>query len=351
VRYIPGPLPIDATAWIVRELQTISQASDAPSPFVPLQELHKEPIRPRDGMIAVADGTDWDPNSGAGLYFFQAGAWHMLSGGGGGSGTVTSVAQTVPAFLSVAGSPVVNAGTLAITLSGTALPVTSGGTSLTTLTANNVILGNGTSAPQFVAPSTSGYVLTSNGTTWQSSALPAATPTSVGRHAIWIVAGSMSPSAAGGCAALATIASGANLPDIQSLDFDATTEEYAQFRIRMPKSWDEGTVTFVPVWSHAATATNFGVVWSLQAVAVSNDDTIAVAFGTAQTSTDTGGTTDDLYAGPESSAITVAGTPAAEDVVCFRVFRTPGNGSDTMAIDARLIGVTVYITTDAGTDA
>lgn len=50
------------------------------------------------------------------------------------------------------------------------LTVTSGGTGLATLTANNVILGNGTSNPTFVAPSTSGNVLTSNGTTWQSTA-------------------------------------------------------------------------------------------------------------------------------------------------------------------------------------
>jgi len=54
------------------------------------------------------------------------------------------------------------------------LPVANGGTGAATLTANNVILGNGTSAPLFVAPSTSGNVLTSNGTTWQSSAAPAA---------------------------------------------------------------------------------------------------------------------------------------------------------------------------------
>ena len=47
--------------------------------------------------------------------------------------------------------------------------VTSGGTGLGTLTANNVILGAGTSTPTFVAPSTSGNLLTSNGTTWTSS--------------------------------------------------------------------------------------------------------------------------------------------------------------------------------------
>jgi hypothetical protein len=50
------------------------------------------------------------------------------------------------------------------------LAVGSGGTGATSLTANNVILGNGTSAVQVVAPSTAGNVLTSDGTTWQSTA-------------------------------------------------------------------------------------------------------------------------------------------------------------------------------------
>lgn len=171
-----------------------------------------------------------------------------------------------------------------------------------------------------------------------------------GRHAVYITAGSMSPSVSGGCAALATTASAANQPDIQSLDFDTTTQEYCQFGMKMPESWDEGTITFRPVWSHAATTTNFGVVWALQAVAVSDDDPIAVAFGTEQTSTDTGGTTNDVYIGPESSAITVAGSPAAGDMVFFRASRVTGNGSDTMAIDARLHGIVVYLNTNARTD-
>jgi hypothetical protein len=64
------------------------------------------------------------------------------------------------------------ASTVITNLTGT-LPVANGGTGATTLTANNVILGNGTSAIQFVAPGTSGNVLTSNGTTWTSAVLPA----------------------------------------------------------------------------------------------------------------------------------------------------------------------------------
>jgi len=181
--------------------------------------------------------------------------------------------------------------------------------------------------------------------------LPAVSGGTAGRHAVNVSASAMLPSATGGCAALVQIATTANQPDIVSLDFDASTQEYAQFSIPMPKSWDEGTVTFVPVWSHAATATNFGVVWDLQAVAISDDDPISAAYGTAQTSTDTGGTTDDLYKGPESSAITVAGTPAAEDVVFFRLSRVATDGSDTMTIDARLHGIVLFITTDAENDA
>lgn len=186
-----------------------------------------------------------------------------------------------------------------------------------------------------------------SGSVWNSAA-GATSP--VGRHMVPIMAGTIQPSATGGCSALTTIASAANQPDIVSNDFDPTTQEYAQFSIPMPESWDEGTVTFAPVWSHPATTTNFGVVFDLQAVAVSNDDAIAVAFGTAQTSTDTGGTTNDLYVGPESSAITIAGSPAPGDTVFFRLSRVTGNGSDTMAVDARLHGIRLYMTTSTATD-
>jgi hypothetical protein len=54
--------------------------------------------------------------------------------------------------------------------SGDSIPASAGGTGRTTLTANNVLLGNGTSTVNFVAPGTSGNVLTSNGTTWTSAA-------------------------------------------------------------------------------------------------------------------------------------------------------------------------------------
>jgi hypothetical protein len=71
-----------------------------------------------------------------------------------------------------ASKPVFTNGSKNLVSTGT-LGVDQGGTGLTTLTANNVILGNGASTPTFVAPSTAGNVLVSNGTTWTSAA-PAA---------------------------------------------------------------------------------------------------------------------------------------------------------------------------------
>lgn len=116
-----------------------------------------------------------------------------------GTGTVTSVALAAPALFTVSGSPVTTSGTLTLSYSGTALPVANGGTSLTTLTANNVILGNGTSAPNFVAPGSSGNVLTSNGTTWTSSSNP-------GTNAITALTGDVTATGPGSVpATLATV--------------------------------------------------------------------------------------------------------------------------------------------------
>ena len=56
----------------------------------------------------------------------------QYSGGGGGTGTVTSVALTAPSIFNVGGSPVTTSGTLALTYSGTALPLLNGGTGATT---------------------------------------------------------------------------------------------------------------------------------------------------------------------------------------------------------------------------
>lgn len=91
------------------------------------------------------------------------------------TGTGANVLNTSPTLVTpILGTPtsgtLTNATGLPLTtgVTGT-LAVANGGTGATSLTANNIILGNGTSAVQVLAPSTSGNILTSNGSTWLST--------------------------------------------------------------------------------------------------------------------------------------------------------------------------------------
>ena len=85
-----------------------------------------------------------------------------------GANTATTATITIPAttgtFITTG-----DTGTVTSAMISGPLTVAVGGTGAASFTANNVLLGNGTSAFQVVAPGTSGNVLTSNGTTWQST--------------------------------------------------------------------------------------------------------------------------------------------------------------------------------------
>jgi hypothetical protein len=170
-----------------------------------------------------------------------------------------------------------------------------------------------------------------------------------GKHTIWIPAGAMISRATNG-AASGSVETATNKVMLRTLDFDTSTQEFAQFHIHMPKSWNESSVTFRAVWSHPSTTTNFGVAWQLSGIALSDDDAADTAFGTEQVVTDTGGTTNDIYITSESSAITIGGSPAEGDWVVLQVARVPANGSDTLAVDARLHGIKLLFTTNAATD-
>ena len=78
----------------------------------------------------------------------------------GSGGTVTSVAATVPAFLSITGSPITTSGTLAISYSGTALPAVNGGTAQTAYTTGDILYASATNTLSKLAVGTTGYTLT-----------------------------------------------------------------------------------------------------------------------------------------------------------------------------------------------
>jgi len=119
------------------------------------------------GTVAIANGGTGQTTAAAAITALtgsQTSGYYLRSNG----------TNSVLAAIQAADVPTLNQNTTgtAAGLSAT-LAVGSGGTGATSLTVNNVILGNGTSPVQVVAPGTSGNVLTSNGTTWASTA-PAA---------------------------------------------------------------------------------------------------------------------------------------------------------------------------------
>ncbi len=139
-------------------------------------------VRAQDGTTAVA----WT----AGVFlearipkvvlesFLQSGTPVAIADGGTAS-TTAAAARTALGLGTIATQA---ANSVAITggsITGiTDLVVADGGTGVSTHTANAVLIGNGAGNITSVAPSTSGNVLTSNGTVWQSTAptYVAATP-------------------------------------------------------------------------------------------------------------------------------------------------------------------------------
>ncbi len=171
-----------------------------------------------------------------------------------------------------------------------------------------------------------------------------------GKTQLWVPALDNLMIARTGTPAFGTVSTGSSIK-YRTLDFDPSSTESAIFTVAMPKSWNAGTVTFVPVWSHGATTINFGVDWQLRGQAISDGDSGNFSPAGQQGSVDTGGTTDSIYQGPESAAITIQGSPAKNDSVTFEIFRNTSSGSDTLAVDARLHGIKLFYTTDAGNDA
>ncbi len=170
-----------------------------------------------------------------------------------------------------------------------------------------------------------------------------------GKETIWVPAVSMYPNTTNGCAALAQTEL-SNGPELKTLDFDKDSDEFAQFAVAFPKSWNEGTVTFQAFFT--ANSTNTGTTaWSLAGVALADDGALNTAFGTAvlPTAKAMSGTANDLAVTAESGAVTIAGSPSTDEYVFFEVSRDVS--ADSLTADAKLLGIKLFFTTDAANDA
>lgn len=66
-----------AVAYVYAELQSIAGALQGITQGQYIQVLHAAPTKPREPQIVFADGSDWNPGSGKGLYVYYGSAWHF----------------------------------------------------------------------------------------------------------------------------------------------------------------------------------------------------------------------------------------------------------------------------------
>ena len=171
-----------------------------------------------------------------------------------------------------------------------------------------------------------------------------------GKETMWVPASAMYATETAGAEA-AQVETTALRPDMKVMDFADTADDHAQFSVAFPKSWNEGTVTYQCFWTPSTTNTG-NCIFGLQGVACGDSDTIDIAFGTAVNITDAGiGTVEDQQVSAESSAVTIAGSPAVDQQTYFQIFRDANAGGDTYTGVARLLGIKIFYTTDAANDA
>lgn len=132
-------------------------------------------------------------------------------------------------------------------------------------------------------------------------------------------------------------------------DFDSSSDEYVHLSIPSPHWWDASAVTLQFIWT--ADSGSGVVVWGCQGVSTSDNDVLDEPYGTAQTVSDTLLATNDDHHTSFTSAITIAGSPVAGDLINLRIYRDADNVSDTLGADARLIGVKVRFTMAQYNDA
>ncbi len=172
-------------------------------------------------------------------------------------------------------------------------------------------------------------------------------PLLTGLHSIYIPASAMYPNTSFGCSALTQVEL-SNGPEIKVLDFDTASDEFCQFTISFPKSWNEGTLTYEVYWMGGNTNTS-DVVWQLKGVCFDDSDPVDTTFGSPANTTAKAhsGTVNDINRSVSASACTVKNA-TTDSITFFQLNRDVS--ADGYNADARLLGMKIFYTIDAGND-
>lgn len=150
------------------------------------------------------------------------------------------------------------------------------------------------------------------------------------------------PSLTSGCATNNQSESTTNDVNYWTLDFDATTDENAEWSVVMPSDWNAGTVTAKFYWTANSTSTNT-VMWCIKGGCFADNAAIDTAYGTAvcATADANGSTALTMRISAATDNVTMANA-AASQLCQFKVYRDVSE--DDLAVDAKLIGVMITFT-------
>lgn len=124
-------------------------------------------------------------------------------------------------------------------------------------------------------------------------------------------------------------------------NFDPATTGYAQFKLKLG-DYNLGGIRARFDWT--TSGTGGGVVWGVQGMAVNDSGSFSSAWGTPQESSDTFITGTGLHQTSGTSAVTLGGSPQPNSLLCFQIYRNVYNASDTLAVNANLLGIKLQYT-------
>ena len=158
---------------------------------------------------------------------------------------------------------------------------------------------------------------------------------------VYLTAAGGWPSTTSGCEAAALTEYGTNDVDMYALGFDKDADEYAQWTA-MLAGYDGGTITAQFIWVCNGGGAAETVEWAIQGRSYGDNEAIDQAWGGAVAISDTWQADDTVHISDATAAVTLAGTPAAGELVQFRVYRDVSE--DDLAVDADLLMVIIKYT-------
>jgi hypothetical protein len=167
----------------------------------------------------------------------------------------------------------------------------------------------------------------------------------IGIQDLYVGSEEMYPTFVSGCAAIVT----SYLPPatVRTLDFDAATEENAQYTFSLPRTWDNSPIQTKVYWTVSGSESG-SVVWGVKAAAYSTGFSLTSSFSTEYL-VSSSITSSNLNVTPYTAYISPSGSVQTGSLIIINVARKVNDSNDNLVADAKLIGISIKYATNRAT--